>query len=82
MDTDVPIEIFDRNSKRGDEALKKIERMGEDITTTSLNLHAILYGLHKYTDHAKLEGILVLDVTLSVHDSKTIEFFCTLCGEM
>ena len=29
--------------------------------TTSLNLHDILYGQYKYTDHVKLESILVLD---------------------
>lgn len=62
VDTDVLIEIFDRNSEKGDKALKMIERTGEDITTTSLNLHEIMYGLHKYTDHEKLERILVLDV--------------------
>jgi hypothetical protein len=28
VDTDVLIEIFDRNSKGGDEALKKIEKTG------------------------------------------------------
>ena len=62
VDTDFLIEIFNRNSEKGDKALKKIERTGEDVTTTSLNLHEILYGLHKYTDHVKLERILVLDV--------------------
>ena len=72
VDTDVLIEIFDRNSKRGDEALKKIERTGEDITTTSLNLHEILYGLHKYTDHAKLERILVLDVVEFTKDDAVL----------
>ena len=72
VDTDVLIEIFDRNSKKGDEALKKIEMTGEDITTTSLNLHEILYGLHKYTDHAKLERILVLDVVEFTKDDAVL----------
>ena len=72
VDTDVLIEIFDRNSEKGDEALKKIERTGEDITTTSLNLHEILYGLHKYTDHAKLERILVLDVVEFTKDDAVL----------
>ena len=72
VDTDVLIEIFDRNSKRGDEALKTIERTGEDITTTSLNLHEILYGLYKYTDHAKLERILVLDVVEFTKDDAVL----------
>jgi tRNA(fMet)-specific endonuclease VapC len=72
VDTDVLIEIFDRDSERGDKALKKIERTGEDITTTSLNLHEILYGLHKYTDHAKLERILVLDVVEFTKDDAVL----------
>lgn len=72
VDTDVLIEIFDRNSEKGDEALKKIERSGEDVTTTSLNLHEILYGLHKYTDHAKLERILVLDVVEFTKDDAVL----------
>ena len=72
VDTDVLIEIFDRNSEKGDKALKKIERTGEDITTTSLNLHEILYGLHKYTDHAKLERILVLDVVEFTKDDAVL----------
>ena len=72
VDTDVLIEIFDRNSEKGDKALKKIERTGEDITTTSLNLHEILYGLHKYTDRAKLERILVLDVVEFTKDDAVL----------
>jgi tRNA(fMet)-specific endonuclease VapC len=72
VDTDVLIEIFDRNSEKGDKALKKIEETGEDITTTSLNLHEILYGLHKYTDHAKLERILVLDAVEFTKDDAVL----------
>jgi len=72
VDTDVLIEIFDRNSEKGDEALKKIEMTGEDVTTTSLNLHEILSGLHKYTDHAKLERILVLDAVEFTKDDAVL----------
>lgn len=48
LDTDVLIEIFDRRSEKGDEALGRILESGEDIATTSINLHEILYGLEKY----------------------------------
>lgn len=48
IDTDVLIEIFDKKSDKGDIALKKIEDEGEDIAITSLTLHEILYGIHKY----------------------------------
>ncbi|HMB45983.1 MAG TPA: type II toxin-antitoxin system VapC family toxin [Candidatus Methanoperedens sp.] len=61
-DTDVLIEIFDMNSKKGETSLNKIEEAGEDIALTSLNLHEILYGLYKYTDNPKIEKILTLDV--------------------
>ena len=63
VDTDVLIEILDDKSKKGDDALKRIEEAKEDIIITSLNLHEILFGLYKYTDNSKIEKILLLDVT-------------------
>jgi predicted nucleic acid-binding protein len=48
IDTDVLIEIFDKGSKKGTDALEKIESSGEDIAITSLSLHEILYGLYKF----------------------------------
>jgi len=48
LDTDILIEIFDKKSKTGDEALKRILESGEDISITAINLHEILYGLQKY----------------------------------
>lgn len=48
LDTDVLIEIFDKKSERGDDALKRILERGEDISITAINLHEILYGLQKY----------------------------------
>jgi len=48
IDTDVLIEIFDRKSVKGDQALSRILDSGEDISITSINLHEILYGLQKY----------------------------------
>lgn len=62
VDTDVLIEIFDKNSKIGEDCLKKIEEDGEDIALTSLNLHEILYGLHKYAENLKIEKIKTLDI--------------------
>jgi tRNA(fMet)-specific endonuclease VapC len=60
LDTDVLIEIFDRGSERGDEALEAILESGEDIATTSINLHEILYGLEKYAKPVK--DVLLLPV--------------------
>lgn len=48
LDTDILIEVFDKRSIRGDEALNKILASGEDIAITSISLHEILYGLWKY----------------------------------
>ncbi len=62
VDTDVLIEIFDKNSKKGDNALRRIESVGEDITLTSINLHEILFGLYKYADNNKIDKIKLLDV--------------------
>ncbi len=61
-DTDVLIEIFDKNSNKGAVALQRIEDAGEDISLTSLNLHEILYGIYKYADKQKSERIMLLEV--------------------
>jgi tRNA(fMet)-specific endonuclease VapC len=68
VDTDVLIEILDKNSSKGKIAMKKIEDSGEDITLTSLNLHEILFGLYKYANISKIEKILMLDVTDFFHN--------------
>jgi tRNA(fMet)-specific endonuclease VapC len=53
IDTDVLIEIFDKKSSKGDEALNKITKSGEKISITAINLHEILYGLQKYAKPIK-----------------------------
>ncbi len=60
LDTDVLIEIFDRDSDRGEAALEAIIGSGEDIAMTSINLHEILYGLEKYAK--PVEDVLLLPV--------------------
>jgi len=60
IDTDVLIEIFDKQSIKGDLALKKIEDTGEEIAITSLSLHEILYAIHKY-GKKKIKGIEQLE---------------------
>lgn len=49
LDTDVLIEIFDKGSQKGDEALGRIKRSGQSVAITSINLHEITYGLAKYS---------------------------------
>ncbi len=53
VDTDVLIEIFDKQSKRGDIALQKLDRSGEDVVITSITLHEILFGHYKYNKKIK-----------------------------
>jgi len=53
LDTDVLIEVFDRKSAKGDEVLRRLDKSGEDIATTAINLHEILYGLEKYAKPVK-----------------------------
>ena len=48
LDTDVLIEIFDRRSEKGDEALRRILESGDSISITAINLHELMYGLQKY----------------------------------
>jgi len=53
LDTNVLIEIFDKKSVKGDEALEMILESGESISITAINLHEILYGLRKYARPVK-----------------------------
>ena len=48
LDTDVLIEILDKKSEKGSQAFDRLLESGEEVTTTSINLHEILYGLQKY----------------------------------
>jgi len=70
LDTDVLIEIFDRDSERGDEALEVITGSGEDIATTSINLHEILYGLEKYARPVK-DVLLIPVLPYTKRDAQT-----------
>ncbi len=47
LDTDVIIDIFDKKSKRGEEALRRIEVSGDGVGTSSINFHEVAYGILK-----------------------------------
>ena len=70
LDTDVLIEIFDRDSEKGDMALEAITESGEDIATTSINLHEILYGLEKYAKPVK-DVLLLPALPYTKRDAQT-----------
>jgi tRNA(fMet)-specific endonuclease VapC len=60
VDTDVLIEILDKKSMKGAEALEHIVECGEDIGTTAINMHELLYGLNKYAKPT--EDVLLIPV--------------------
>ena len=70
IDTDVLIEILDKKSEKGDQALKQILQSGEEICTTAINIHETLYGLHKYAKPIK--EILLLPVLNSTKKDATL----------
>jgi tRNA(fMet)-specific endonuclease VapC len=47
LDTDVLIEIVDKESKRGSDATQKALESGEPIATTAFSLHELLFGLRR-----------------------------------
>lgn len=65
IDTDVLIEIFDKNSQSGEAALNAILENREPFFTTSINQHELLYGIMKYNKHVpeELSAIPILDYT-------------------
>jgi tRNA(fMet)-specific endonuclease VapC len=58
--TDVLIDILDKESNRGKVTLDALEGDGDEVWTTALNLHEILYGLLKTS--RPTEGLVELDV--------------------
>ena len=45
LDSDVIIESLERDSAKGEEALRRVEDSGEELAITSITLHEVLYGL-------------------------------------
>ena len=48
LDSDVLIEILDRKSNKGAEAFKCILSDGDEVCTTVISVHEVLFGLQKY----------------------------------
>lgn len=47
VDSDVLIEILDRKSDKGNQALKLILESGEEMFTNAIALHEVLFGLYE-----------------------------------
>jgi tRNA(fMet)-specific endonuclease VapC len=76
IDTDVLIEILDKKSEKGGDALNRILQSGEEKATTTINMHEILYGLSKYAKPTK-ETLLLPTLSYTKKDavlSSRIEF--------
>ena len=54
LDTDVIIEVLDKNSDKGQELMLKIIESGEGYCTSSVNMHEVLYGIEKYSRGSRL----------------------------
>ena len=52
LDSDILIELLMKGSPRGDEALETLKALDDDILTTAINVHEVLYGLVKHGKHA------------------------------
>lgn len=68
LDTDALIEILQKGSKKGDQIFRILKNSHEEIATTSLNLHEIVYGLIKNQSlniMAELAGFRAIGFTKS-----------------
>ena len=64
IDSDVLIEILDKQSEVGRTASEKVIDSGEKFCTSVINLHEILYGYRKYSKYTDETILLpVLDYT-------------------
>ncbi|MCL6090163.1 MAG: type II toxin-antitoxin system VapC family toxin [Candidatus Thermoplasmatota archaeon] len=54
LDTDVIIEVLDKNSQKGETLMLKIIESGEEYCTSSVNMHEVLYGIEKYSKDSRL----------------------------
>lgn len=60
LDSDVLIEIVDRKSEKGAEMLERILASGEQVCTTVINIHEVLFGLQKHCKSVK--GLMQLPI--------------------
>lgn len=54
LDSDIIIEVLDKNSDKGQVLMHKIIESGEGYCTSSVNMHEVLYGIEKYSKKSHL----------------------------
>jgi tRNA(fMet)-specific endonuclease VapC len=62
LDTDVLIEIMDKRSDKWMELVKSLAESGNEVVTTPINLHEILYGLFKVGRDDIIDKVMELNV--------------------
>lgn len=80
LDTDVLIEILDKKSEKGEQALQKIINADDAVAITSLTLHEMLYGLRKYAKTVPAE-LQQMDVLPFTRDDATLSAQIEVEGE-
>lgn len=64
LDTNVLIEIFDRQSDRRQQLLEKLNKSGDEAVTASINIHETLIGMLEDGEKAEAVSKLMLMQTL------------------
>lgn len=79
LDTDVMIEIVDKQSNKGDEFMNKILESGDSYCTSAINFHELMYGIHKYSKNKEL--IRQIPVVAYTEDDGYLSFRLELLAE-
>ncbi len=83
LDTDVMIEIVDKESNMGEKLMNRIIDSGETYFTSSINFHELMYGINKYSKtKEQVHSIPVINYTKEDADlSSTLEIFAENNGK-
>ncbi len=83
LDSDVLIEILDKKSEKGNQALRLILESDKEFFTSAIALHEVLYGLHKrrksaedtllvpILDYTKTDALLSSKIELEMEEKGT-----------
>ena len=73
LDSDIIIEVLDKNSDKGEALMHKIIQSGEEYCTSSVNMHEVLYGIEKYSKNSSsVLHIPTLDFTKKDSELSTV----------
>ncbi len=83
LDTDILIEIVDRQSDKGVGYVNRILESGETYCTSSINFHELMYGIKKYSKNGKtIHKIPVISYTKEDGDlSSRLELLAEQSGK-